>query len=335
MLTRDSQLFTAFPHSRGFSLVELMVALVITLILLAGVAQIFLSSKKSYAIQNTLGRQQETGRYAFDVLATDLRRAGFWGSSLAISSGSVVPAHTDCLSGDSEWGRVTDLPIYGLNSTEDIISDYLCIPDPGSTNGYFGQGDVLVVRYADPEIIGGTDNTAFVATRFYLRSNPLDAYDGLIDTGNNLGTPSVNAPASELHAYAYYIGDSGQQCNGANVPSLFRVGLSNTGTPTEIEEVAYGVDQLQVQYGLDTLDPSTDPPDNSVAAYRNAGHGDLNESAEWDQVIAARFWLLTRAECPETGYTNTNTYNIGDLAYTPGDAYRRQLYQTTVSLRNR
>ena len=41
-------------HSRGFSLVELMVALVITLILLAGIGQIFLSSKKSYAIQDTL-----------------------------------------------------------------------------------------------------------------------------------------------------------------------------------------------------------------------------------------------------------------------------------------
>ncbi|MDH3560062.1 MAG: prepilin-type N-terminal cleavage/methylation domain-containing protein, partial [Gammaproteobacteria bacterium] len=152
MLTRDSQLFTAFPHSRGFSLVELMVALVITLILLAGVAQIFLSSKKSYAIQNTLGRQQETGRYAFDVLATDLRRAGFWGSSLAISSGAVA-ASTGCLTGNTNWGRMTDHRVFGLN---DAKTGYACIPDPGSTNGYSGQGDVLVVRYADPQIIGGT-----------------------------------------------------------------------------------------------------------------------------------------------------------------------------------
>jgi len=33
----------------------------------------------------------------------------------------------------------------------------------------------------------------------------------------------------------------------------------------------------------------------------------------WDEVIAARIWLLTRAECPETGFTNSNTYTIGDI----------------------
>ncbi len=55
-------------HCRGFSMVELMVALVITLILLAGIGQIFLSSKKSFIIQNNLARIQENGRYAMDVV---------------------------------------------------------------------------------------------------------------------------------------------------------------------------------------------------------------------------------------------------------------------------
>ena len=49
---------TARQTSRGFSLVELMVALVITLILLAGISQIFVSSKKSFTIQDSLARQQ-------------------------------------------------------------------------------------------------------------------------------------------------------------------------------------------------------------------------------------------------------------------------------------
>jgi hypothetical protein len=41
-----------------------------------------------------------------------------------------------------------------------------------------------------------------------------------------------------------------------------------------------------------------------------------------------------RAECPETGYTNSNTYAIGNVNYTPNDGYRRQLFTSTVSLRN-
>jgi type IV pilus assembly protein PilW len=66
----------AHTRCRGFSLVELMVALVITLILLAGIGQIFLSSKKSYTLQDSLSRMQENGRYAMDTLSQDLRRAG-------------------------------------------------------------------------------------------------------------------------------------------------------------------------------------------------------------------------------------------------------------------
>ena len=61
-------------HCSGFSMVELMIAMVITLILLAGIGQIFLSSKKSFTIQDSLGRQQENGRYVVNALAQDLRR---------------------------------------------------------------------------------------------------------------------------------------------------------------------------------------------------------------------------------------------------------------------
>ena len=72
--------------NRGFSLVELMVALLITLILLAGIGQIFLSSKKSFVIQDSLGRLQENGRYAMETLAQDVRRAGFWGGNADINA---------------------------------------------------------------------------------------------------------------------------------------------------------------------------------------------------------------------------------------------------------
>ena len=67
-MPRHIQSKRIFSHSRGFSLVELMVALVITLILTAGIAQIFLGSKKSFVIQETLGRMQENGRYAIETI---------------------------------------------------------------------------------------------------------------------------------------------------------------------------------------------------------------------------------------------------------------------------
>ena len=65
----DLTLDTFFRRCHGFSVVELMVAMVITLILLAGIGQIYLSSKKSFTIQDTQGRQQENARYAMEMIA--------------------------------------------------------------------------------------------------------------------------------------------------------------------------------------------------------------------------------------------------------------------------
>jgi len=63
----------------GFSLVELMVAMTISLFLLAGVVQIFLGSKQSYRVNDGLSRLQENARFAFDRIAQDLDAGGYMG----------------------------------------------------------------------------------------------------------------------------------------------------------------------------------------------------------------------------------------------------------------
>ena len=320
--------------NRGFSLVELMVALVITLILLAGIGQIFLSSKKSFTIQNTLGRQQENGRYVLDTLAQDLRRAGYLGGALKIEEtgwSMSLPTGADTCAGSTDWGTTLDRPIYGL---DDKATGYACITS-------YLQGDVLVVRYAAPWEIGGLTTPEVVSGRLYLRSNPTDPKKARIYKGKS-GEPSplTNDRDAELVAHAYYISNSSQTCSygGADVPvpSLFRVGLDDSGKPAAPEEIASGIEQLQVQYGVDTNgDLSVDQYFNNSDA--DAISTDTGTTPNWNQVVAARVWVLTRAECPETGYTNTNTYDMGNISVKPTatDRYRRQLYQTTVKLRNR
>ena len=104
-------------------MIELMVALVITLILLAGIGQIFLSSKKSFVIQNALARIQENGRYAMEILASDLRRAAYWGGNADIttitgSEGVNLAAAEKCTNttnGPSDWSRMLGRSIYGLD----------------------------------------------------------------------------------------------------------------------------------------------------------------------------------------------------------------------------
>lgn len=65
--------------SRGFSLVELMIAVVVGLIITIGVVQIFSANRATYQLDEGLARAQENGRFALEFLTQDIRHAGYIG----------------------------------------------------------------------------------------------------------------------------------------------------------------------------------------------------------------------------------------------------------------
>ena len=65
--------------ARGFSLVELMVAILIGLIISIGVVQIFGATRATYQLDESLARAQENGRFALEFLHQDIRHAGYAG----------------------------------------------------------------------------------------------------------------------------------------------------------------------------------------------------------------------------------------------------------------
>lgn len=78
-----------FSQQKGLTLVELMIGMVIAIILLSGVAEIFIGSKQTYRYQAGMARLQENGRFALDSFASDLRMAGYMGC-FKTASGSTV-----------------------------------------------------------------------------------------------------------------------------------------------------------------------------------------------------------------------------------------------------
>jgi type IV pilus assembly protein PilW len=82
------KIFRANSSQRGFTLIELMIAMLIGVFLMAGVIQIFLSAKQAYRLQENLSRLQENGRFAMDFLTKDIRMAGYAGcaSKMPISN---------------------------------------------------------------------------------------------------------------------------------------------------------------------------------------------------------------------------------------------------------
>jgi len=313
----------------GFSLVELMIAMAISLLLLAGVIQIYIDSKRNYTIQESLSRLQESGRYAVTLLTQDLRLSGYYGagSDPAKFTGTQAPvaAERNC-SSDNRWGRMLEQAIFGLDdAVNDGLSDYsACISTSSGTPaaGDYIQGDIVVVRHVVPTTV-----TAYDPNRLYLRTTFQDGklFAGSEESGNTLtDTPAFTRA---LAAHAYYVGYQSTECAGNTImlPTMYREALGSNGQPVR-EELVRGVEQLEFQYGVDT------DGDGSVNRYLNADQVTLN--SYWPSVDSVRLWVLVRTDCPVTGYNNSTPYQMGDVTYTPNDSFRRQLYTTTIALRN-
>jgi type IV pilus assembly protein PilW len=81
---------------RGMSLIELMVAMVIGLIILAGLSQIFVSGRTAYTLQERVGDLQENGRFAIGFLDRSLRMAGYPQASATITAFQSVITPATC-----------------------------------------------------------------------------------------------------------------------------------------------------------------------------------------------------------------------------------------------
>jgi len=119
---------------RGMSLVELLVAMVVGLLMMAYIAQVLISANSAYALQEELARIQERGRFAAQFVAQGVRRADNWGCG-------------------GTKDKVTDTAYAGNLGTEEAITaddanDYdpaaaTASPDPPAA-------DRIVIRGIDP-----------------------------------------------------------------------------------------------------------------------------------------------------------------------------------------
>jgi type IV pilus assembly protein PilW len=66
---------------RGLTLIEVMIALGLGLLVVAGILQILISSRQSYRLQEQSARIQESERFAADILSKSIRLAGYRGDS--------------------------------------------------------------------------------------------------------------------------------------------------------------------------------------------------------------------------------------------------------------
>ena len=324
--------------ARGFTLIELMVALAIGLLMAFGLVRVFASSSDSYRALAQSSQQIENGRYAIQAISDDLKHAGYYGEYSFPAAPTAVVLPDPCETANMANLRAA-LPFHIQGYSNVVASPIPCLDNANVVAGT----DVLVIRRANTVT---TAVGALVANEVYIQGNAdsNNAANPIIATGtaaNFTLTQKDAVTPSEIRKYrviVYYVSPCGEPVGGAvcdanadggrPVPTLKRLTLAFDGAALSMrtESIAEGIENFQVDYGVDADGDGL--PDGAFVAAPAAVPG-------WGDVMAAQLHVLARTPDPTLGIADTKTYNMGTAgALTPGGNFRRHLFTAQVRLVN-
>lgn len=316
-------------RSKGFTIVELMIAMLLGLLLAGAIVTVFLNTRQGFDRDERVMRMQDDARQAIRELTNDLSMAGFWADLVlptAVTGDDSLSVATDCgPAGVSDW-------IYA--AVEPGSSDSLALTTVDNATGSTANNSFSCI--ASDEIVPGTDVVAvkrvagtqaatIAADTVYLRTN---GTIGLLYREPEASPPAVSVPAPfrewEYRPRIYYVRDYAVT-DGDGIPTLCRKVLEYDGGPTMTTEcLAQGIENLQVEFGLDSDgdgEPNLYVPDPTLDQLQTA--------------VAARIYVLARTTDEDFQYTNDKTYEISNApAYTPADNYMRRAFSIDVGLHN-
>ncbi|MFZ4792100.1 MAG: PilW family protein [Candidatus Competibacteraceae bacterium] len=338
-----------FCSQSGFSLIEIMVALLISLFLMAGVIQIFLGSKTTYRTTENSSRIQENGRLAIELLTRDLRMAGYKGclrSSMLIvnvlnnaadfnynfgqeiqgfnaSTTTWLPALDAAISGLQMIPGTDVITVRTIDSEDIYVTGQPSIkPDctasvdstadlKVTSNTFLQDEDIVLVSNCERAVV-------FQITNFNAQENVVHNTGGTFTPGNNtkdLGGCLIGGEMAKISTKTYFIrtGASGR-------PALWRYSLTDT------VELVEGVENMQIMYGVDTNN------DRQADSYSAADT--VNSANNWPNVISIRISLLLQS-IDDRITTKAQIYNYNNVTQTATDNRLRQVFSTLISVRNR
>ena len=306
----------------GFSLVELMIALLLGLLLMSGIIAVYLESKNSFVQDEAIARVQENGRFALRLLTREVAMGGFYGGETdpaAITS----PAVADC----QTWLLNPDQVIETYNNAAggETSAFNTCFSAAISGAGT----DILAVRRASdqPVILHGNFQnglTALTAGQYYLHTENSGLGTAEIKLGSALSASTLTATGSTADVWdyigrIYYIGDE------SGVPSLCTRTSQNTAQTCLVS----GVESLQLEFGVDTSGDGI--PDRFDSGAVKAAVGGIDVTT----VVSMRIHLLVRSQDQVRNLpAQSRTWALGDQTLTTNDQYYRRVFTATVPRNN-
>ena len=326
----------------GFSLVELMIAMALSLVLMTGVLELFNRHKDVFDLIQSANELQENGRVSVGLMVASIRMADHWSGVAAeeVEFGvSTLSSSPGACNAAWVFSRAEGIKGYEGNETISDVTDLPigCI----KPEEYVASSDLLMLRYADGRAL--INDTEIAQTRnlkqYFVRvTSGMSAYvfngassaQAISNIPFKLGT--YNMPyRSEL----YFLRPCSHKPNGRcieGLPTLTRLTLK--GDRFTQQALVEGIEQLQFSYGVDQNG------DHKIDSYQTA-----SAVEDWKGVMSVRLSLIARSLKQDESVDELGKEYLmeGDMAETgsgyivniAGKHYRRKLYQREVYIRNR
>jgi type IV pilus assembly protein PilW len=342
---------TAAASAKGFSTVELLVAMTLGLFLASGILGLFITNKAVFTATARATELQENGRFALSYLMQDLRHAYFFGEKqydgFLPAADPQTPSNTDVINNCSgidsvysfnDTSNPPSFPLHGSSATDSTAIG--CIADALVVNGI--PSDILILKFARPAPLYSTADLDYGSV--YIASNRSDGMLRLFtpDTTMPLLSSTCTGRTDECLPYgaywpytfsAYYIRAN---ANDTDPPALARMTLewdNATGMNVVSEDLVEGVEGMRILYGVSADDaPETFAPAGTVS--------------NWHDVVSVQLHLLLRTTEPDRSYNDDGNYRMGDVTVSVTTSttvsqgatlrnFRRSVLSSTVMLRNK
>lgn len=334
------------PQS-GFSLIELMVAMVISLLIMGAVLTLFLDVTRTNDEMAKTNIQIENGRFAIQLLQSDLSHAGFWDG--------YVPQFDDLtlttVASDAPTAVPNPCLAYGAGWTTEFKNNLLGIPvqayddaPTGCTTASPAVGadikantDFLAVRHAET-CVAGVDDCEDTAGKVYFQASlcsilPETVYSYVLAERAAVAATNHNLHKLNCADYAdrrkfvsniYYIRD-----DNTLMRSQFDL-ASGVNKHLAAEPMIEGVEGFRVELGVDD-----GPVDGAPDAFVRCSTATACTSDQLANVVAVKVYVLVRSLVATPGYIDNKTYNLGTTTLGPfNDNVKRHVFSSTVRLNN-
>ncbi len=349
------QKFNQHSKASGFTLIELMVAIVINLVLIVAASQLYVSSTESRKVQADTLQMQENGQFALELIGRDLINAGFYPMIMQLDANrdkegvqaATIYKHgrySNIVSTPTQTYAAFDNGVFGCDAQmfDPLAGQYVCKSHSISSS----TADTLVVNYFTADALGKNLGSRLDCNRSNVSNAPENSGRAgagkTADIGLQPGVPLFVSNKYTLQSMTFVI-----EGNTITTRSLSCAGNVDTTSANPYQPIVSGIEDLQIRYGVytnvDTFEPAQFYRADQMASvplivFPPTGTfkgGSLNA---WARVVSVEVCLVARglqnSKLSEANGTIGAYADCSGNSVTPTDRDTRKVFRKTFALRN-